>query len=183
MPSDAERDAFAALQGGVRAQRGDAGHRWIAASQLHVTLRFLGDTTSPQREAVAHSLGQHAGESAPFTATTAGPQYWPSERNPRVLVLKLESGGALEALGTSLENHMRSLGFAPEPRAFRAHLTLARIRLPRAPAAPLPATGTLAPAIDHLALVRSTLRSAGSQYDVLGTWPLGGCPAAPRLGK
>src|SRR5688572_9223334 len=136
-PSEVERDALAALQDGVRAQRDDAGHRWIAPEQLHVTLRFLGETTAPQREAVALSLEQHANGIAPFDAIAGRLQYWPSVRNPRVLVLQLESGGALEALGASLENRMRALGFAPEPRTFRAHLTLARTRLARAQADPL----------------------------------------------
>ena len=184
MPTPAERAVLASLQDGVRAACADPGHRWIAPDQLHVTLRFLGDASPAQREHAARNLAALAAETRCLLATVAGLQYWPSGRSPRVLVLDLDSVGALEALGAGVETRMRAAGFAPERRSFRAHLTLARIRSTRTCHPPSTAIEPLALAVDHVALVRSTLLPSGSVYDELARWPLRqfGPPQVDRSG-
>ncbi|HVF35002.1 MAG TPA: RNA 2',3'-cyclic phosphodiesterase [Candidatus Saccharimonadia bacterium] len=172
-PSPREAGSLVSVRDAVRAERDAPGYRWLAREQLHVTLRFLGATTDVQRVALEQALGELASRSTALSAQVAGWQYWPDRRTPRVLVLRIESRGALEQLATQIELAARLAGFAPEPRAFRAHLTLARMsyleRLPDAFTAPPP---PVALALDHLALMRSDPGPDGSIYSELARFPL-----------
>ena len=101
-------------------------------------------------------------------------QFWPSSHSPRVLVLRLESRGALERLAAAIEEMVGGIGIAREPRRFRAHVTLARAAAGAAPMQPFVEAPPPVPlAIDALALVGSTLRPEGALHEVLARWPLG----------
>ena len=138
--------------------------RWLPRENLHMTLRFLGDCDAAARARVSDLLAAFP-TVPPIPARVAGIQYLPSSRDARVLVLRVESEGLLEQLGAALELAARDAGFAPEPRPFRAHITLARVR---------PGGGVLRPfevppppvpfAVEHVALMRSLLGGAGAQY-------------------
>lgn len=175
VPDPATRDALAEVQGALRVDRPDRGHRWVDVDKLHLTLRFLGDTTDAQRDALALSLQRLAATHARCACAIAGWQYWPDVRKPHVLVLQIASRGALEALGEANEAAAREAGFERERRPFRAHLTLARIGPLRERPAPLEgAPPPIAFSIDHVALIQSTLQSSGSNYRELARWPLNG---------
>ena len=47
-----------------------------------------------------------------------------------MLALHLDEGGAVSDLAAKAERAVTALGFPPETRAFRPHLTLARLREP-----------------------------------------------------
>ena len=161
----------------MRRERDAAGYRWLGRAQLHVTVRFLGDAEATRIAAMDDALRTCASRFDAFDARVAGWQYWPDRRSPRVLVLRIESRGAFERLGAEVEASARAIGFAPERRAFRAHLTLARIAgLTQAPApfeAPPPA---IALSIDHLALMESTLGAGGARYTGHARHPLRRAP-------
>ena len=71
---------------------------------------------------------------------------------------------------------MRGLGWKREGRPFQPHLTLARLRRPTR----LPADGWIETvprfrfSVKEVALIRSTLKPAGAEYDVLHRAPLAG---------
>jgi 2'-5' RNA ligase len=77
---------------------------------------------------------------------------------------------------------MTPLGFAPEGRPFRGHLTLGRVRSPRG-TTPLAAhiTGRGQDAFGdwtarEVKLYRSHLRPSGAVYEVIGGWGLAAAP-------
>ena len=138
--------------------------RWLPRESLHLTLRFLGDCDESARARVSASLAALPGL-PPVAARVAGIQYLPSSREARVLVLRIESEGMLERLGTALELAMREAGFAPEPRAFRAHVTLARVRPGPERLAPFTTPPPSVPfAVGHIAFMRSQLGAEGARY-------------------
>jgi len=105
--------------------------RWVASTTLHVTLRFLGDTD----EALVPALGELVtalGEEAPrpIEVRSTSLLAFPNARRARVLALHLDEGGAVSDLAAKAERAVTALGFPPETRAFRPHLTLARLREP-----------------------------------------------------
>jgi 2'-5' RNA ligase len=89
---------------------------------------------------------------------------------------------ALLRLQQAVERASAALGFPPEERAFRPHLTLGRVapedlgsltRIPEhlaevaaQPALPMP--------VDRVTLFRSLLSRAGTVYSLVETFPLGG---------
>ena len=167
-PSDSERASIAALRDALRAQRDDAAVRWVDDAQLHVTVRFLGEIEAAVARRIDGAIARLAAASLAFEARVAGWQYWPDRRSPRVLVLRLESAGRLERLAAAIEHEVVAAGVPTERRAFRAHLTLARL----SPGAAMPAPFTTPSAplvlrIDALTLVHSTLAPAGARHAAL----------------
>jgi 2'-5' RNA ligase len=192
-------DALAAtqkqLQAVLAAQKQATAMRWSPVKNLHLTLRFLGDTTHEQREQVTQRLQALAATSAPFTLqvdlTSKGLGGFPTLRQPRVLWVGL--GGDLATLGhlqAQVEVMAQAVGFVPEERSFAPHLTLARAAreadrrlqqqvgqvlnehgLAALSTASLPAP-RLSFAVEQLTYYQSELGSGGSRYTVLAEAPL-----------
>lgn len=98
---------------------------WTRPKNWHLTLRFLGETG--QVGAVADALDKVRAPGFALRAGTAG--FFPSSRSPRVVWLGLCQGaGECAALARQVEAALVPLGFAPEARPFRPHLTVARVR-------------------------------------------------------
>jgi len=128
---DAVRQQLAAL--GRRLQPlGDV--RSTPTSQLHVTLKFLGDVDDAQAGAIGRHLA--AARWQRLQLRPAGLGQFPPRGAPRVLWAGLGGDTApLAALARELETLATGLGVAGEDRPFRAHVTLGRCRSPRGAAA------------------------------------------------
>lgn len=100
--------------------------RWIDPHSVHLTLRFFGHSSALQIDHFKQALPALA-QPLPACATHRF-GIWPNRARARLLVLELQTSAALSGLARECELHARQAGFAPEPRAFRAHLTLARLR-------------------------------------------------------
>lgn len=172
LPDSASRDALLRCRQALEASRSGAprGVRWLDAASLHVTLRFLGDSTRAQVEFLKHMLPALARQLPALHARRCA--IWPNRARPRLLVLELDAPVALRALAEESEDLARKAGFEAEPRAFRAHLTLARLRpgcALQVPSVPLPRL-----AFESLSLLRSELQATGARYRPLATVPLPG---------
>lgn len=150
------------------------GARWLEPAALHLTLRFLGESTDDQIEYLRHMLPAPATGLVPLATRRFG--VWPNRARPRLLVLELDGGRILSEFVNSCELHVRKAGFAAEERGFRAHISLARLRpgcafgnLPNPPS-------TIA--FEAIALMQSTLSQPASVYRELARVTL---EATPRL--
>ena len=139
------------------------GMRWVEPDTLHLTLRFLGASGSAQIDYFKHMLPVLAHALPAINARRYG--IWPNRARPRMLVLELEPDDLLSQLAGECEMHARKTGFAPEPRQFRAHVTLARLR----PGCALGILPNSPPAItfDAIALMRSALAQPAATYTEL----------------
>jgi RNA 2',3'-cyclic 3'-phosphodiesterase len=174
LPDPATQARLVALQELLRPRLPRRDYRWVPAHQLHLTLRYFGAVDAAPVAALRQRLPLLAASVAAVAAHVGGWQFWPSPQSPRVLVLRLESRGALERLAAAIEELVGGIGFAREPRRYRAHVTLARAAAGAAPMLPLVEPPPAIPlAIDALALVGSTLRPEGALHEVLERWPLG----------
>lgn len=152
------------LVGALRAlERPDRpGLRWTRPDQWHVTLRFF---AAVDLDALAASLDGLSG-AHPVTAR-AGPA--PSALSPQVWVLPV---AGLESLAGAVADVTAGLG-APEGRAFKGHLTLARARRPESlKGLPTPAL-TARWEVQEVTAFRSELLPAGARHHVFGRWTLG----------
>ena len=102
-----------------------SGAKWIEAENMHVTLRFAGDIDERTADEFASAL--EAVRCRPFQVSIAGVGAF-GGRDPRVLWAGVEAGDELDALHRANERAARAAGLAPEGRAFKAHVTLARMR-------------------------------------------------------
>ncbi len=128
---DAIRDAVA------RAQRAigdaDAKVRWVAPANLHVTLHFLGEVADEDIADVCDVVAAAAGEVQPFEFAVRGVAAVPPRgRSLRMLWAGVDDPtGRLVRLQAHLGLALEGLGFRQERRAFRPHITVARVRFAR----------------------------------------------------
>jgi 2'-5' RNA ligase len=119
------QNAITTLQGSVPSHA----IRWVSANNLHLTLKFLGDTPQAQIQAIQTQLHTTAKKQHPFTIEVADSGYFPNMSNPRVIWLGLKNAsGELNTLQQAVENIMVEFGFAKEKRPFKPHLTVGRVK-------------------------------------------------------
>jgi 2'-5' RNA ligase len=169
-----DEDARARLAAAIaELETGLPGARFARPETLHVTLRFLGDASPPALDAIGANVCEAAAGCPPCTAPVTGLGTFPPKGPPRVLFAALAFPDALRELQGACERAAVSAGFAPEPRPFRAHLTLARWRSgARRP--PLPRFELGVTRLDRLVLFASRLDPAGPRHTPLATFPFRG---------
>lgn len=155
------------------------GWRWLAPEAIHLTVRFLGEVAEPDHRSQLPAWRQVAAAGQRIELELDRLGVFPSARRPRVLWVGVEErarAGALLALAQGVERAAREQGFAPEPRGFRPHLTIARARHAMAARAPDPEAKPPVAVFEalELTLFRSRLRPSGAEYTRLESFPLGG---------
>jgi RNA 2',3'-cyclic 3'-phosphodiesterase len=155
------------------------GAKWVDAENMHITLRFAGDIDGRTADDFADLLAEVSG--GPFQVSIAGAGAF-GGRDPRVLWAGVETGPELDALYRANERAARAAGLDPDPRDFRPHVTLARMRGARqgAVARFLEENGDLR--LEPFMVARFVLFSArpgsgGPPYAVEAAYPLAGMGA------
>ena len=162
---------------GLRSNLGDSALRWVRPEAVHLTLRFLGESTPEKLAEVGEIMTQVGGGHPPLTAQVGGLGRFPGGSRPRVIWIGVqESTGGLTAVQGELELRIANLGYPAEERSFHPHLTLARVRREVSPSG----LRQLAEQLDHssigdlgqldithLSLMRSQLGAGGASHSRL----------------
>ena len=119
---------MSACIGTVREALGRERITWVDPGKLHITLRFLGDTGLPQVSEVEGILERIVPGFACPELVFRGMGLFRDIRDPRVLWIGMDPGPILPKLKEALDRELAGIGFPPEDRKFRPHLTLARIK-------------------------------------------------------
>lgn len=154
-----------------------AGVAWVAAENLHVTLKFLGGVDESRLAEIGAALAQAVTVPA-FEVGVRGLGAFPSAARARVLWAGAPGSAAFTTLADDVDRALAALGFPPEERGFTPHVTLGRVREPRrndALAVALEAAaardfGTLR--VERVSLMRSDLSPRGARYTELSAVPL-----------
>jgi 2'-5' RNA ligase len=146
--------------------------RFVAAAQLHVTLKFLGFVHTDHLADLRAATRAQACAAAPMDSELAGLTGFGSPARARVLVAELsDPEGRMAALSAALEDVATTLNVPRETRAFRPHVTLARIKRPGDARAILEAGALERAAIHFRELV--LYESKGGVYTALERCALG----------
>jgi len=130
-PPEEVLQAIGGIQGRLqRLIRGEL--RWLRPEAIHLTLKFFGDITESAVADIAAVVERAAAGAAPFSFVIGGAGVFPDRRRPRVLWLGME-GDVERLIGFQqrLDGELGRVGFPPEERPFRPHLTLARVKSPQ----------------------------------------------------
>lgn len=174
--ADSVLASIAAFQEELRAT--DADVRWVPPENMHLTLQFLGSVPEDEVAGIVRALEAAFAAQAPLDVECRRTGAFPSLRRPRVLWVGLHGDG-LAALAERTETALVPLGFPPAERELRPHVTLGRVRTPRAfepVAARMREEGERSfgtSHIDHAALYRSRLHPRGAVYEPLATFAFG----------
>lgn len=173
------KEALGGLQDALKGAGAKA--RWVRPEGVHLTLKFLGYIQPDKVPAVRSAMEEAVRGTEAFEARVAGVGAFPNARRPRVIWVGLEEPtGALLSVQKRLESALVPLGFEPEKRPFKAHLTLARIKQPGRSAGVAEALeaqkgvdlGKIS--VEKLVLYKSTLKPTGAVYTPLEEVALGG---------
>ena len=178
---DRVREAAARISDSVRRQLAEGvDARWIAASNLHITLWFIGEVEEGRSEGLLDVLGRPY-EVPAFDLEIAGLGAFPPSGPPRVFWLGVAAGlESLRRLHSELALRLGPLGFEPERRAYSAHLTIARVKAVSRtiPNRALREMLECLPAVagrcrtTHVTVFRSRLSPKGANYEPLLRIPL-----------
>jgi len=154
--------------------------RWVSLENIHLTLKFLGETPADRVEDIGREIAQRIPGIPSVALSLHGVGTFPGlPKPPRVLWVGLAGETeTLLRLQAAVEAGMESLGWPPERRSFRPHLTLARAKraFPRKPfeAALAEFREFSSPefVLRHLVLFQSILRPTGAVYTPLAQFEL-----------
>ncbi len=159
------------------------GVRWVAVENIHLTLKFLGNTNSANLSRLSKILQTTAVGHSPFPFQVSGVGAFPNNRKPRVIWVGFQGPAALNDLFTAIEDAAFQIGIPTEERGFSPHLTLGRVKNDVTPVelqALSSALGSLqagnfgSMTADAFTLFRSDLRPQGPLYTPLAHFPLAG---------
>ena len=108
--------------------------KFVEPGNIHITVRFLGNITPNMVDRIFE--GMQKVQFVPFDVNIQGVGAFPDIRYPRVVWAGIREGAnQLRGIFSQLEPYLRSLGFAPDPKGFSPHLTIARVKSGRNKAA------------------------------------------------
>jgi 2'-5' RNA ligase len=103
--------------------------RWVKASNIHLTLKFLGETPEDKLDRIKYMLEEVTSQFSSFNMDIGEFGCFPNFRKPRIFWIGVhEHDGILKQLHRVLETDFEKLGFKKEGRPLTAHLTLGRLR-------------------------------------------------------
>jgi RNA 2',3'-cyclic 3'-phosphodiesterase len=146
---------------------------WSRPESVHLTMKFFGNVDQAKVPAISKVLARVVKEFSPLEIVVRGPGAFGKQTHTHVLWIGIDGPvRALTKLQRRLEDECAPLGFPKEERAFRPHLTIARIRRPENARQLADAhlrmkfvpTDVL---LDELILFRSELGPSGSKYTLL----------------
>jgi len=167
------RAAVAAHVARLRREFPDARASWVRPEGLHITLKFIGEVAAARVEAISSAAGAAVEGLKPFRLSIEESGTFPPRGAARVLWLGVkDASGQLALLQRRLEEECAARGFPAEPRAFKPHLTAARLRTPQDAHALAAAhrNATFGPyhfQVSELLVIRSELGPRGSRYTPL----------------
>ncbi len=103
--------------------------RWIRPENIHLTLKFLGDVPAADIDNIFGAISGTAEGISSIPLQAKGIGVFPGVKRPRVLWVGLT--GQLELLTRLqkiLDANLKDIGFPPEKRPFKGHLTIGRIK-------------------------------------------------------
>ena len=151
---------------------------WVDETRLHLTLKFLGDQSEDIVAPLSDSVSRVADRHKQFSMQLGEIGAFPNFRRARVVWMGIGREPRLELLHHDLELACETHGLDIEGRAFRPHLTLARVKdrteleeLRRLSRASKKVDFEGESAVTSIDLMRSTL-GAAAKYERLHAAPL-----------
>ena len=117
------RQRIAMLAGGIDRAR------FVPPENLHITLRFIGETDEPTLQDIA--LAADGVRFEPVPVTLAGAGHFETGNRVTAVWIGVEPSAPLTALRGRIESALVRAGLPPERRRFKPHVTVARMNRAR----------------------------------------------------
>ena len=109
----------------------DTAASWSRVENIHLTLKFFGNVEMKRIQKISEAAERAVREFSTFQIGVGGTGVFPRPSRPQVLWIGVEDpSGQLSALQEKFEDECAAEGFPKEDRAYKPHLTIARLRKP-----------------------------------------------------
>jgi len=105
------------------------GVNWVETNNLHITLKFLGDTPLNDLPKLINTVTQSIQHTDSFDVALHGIGVFPNWESPKTIWIGCREGAdELRQLAESINKDLIPLGFPIESRRFSPHLTIGRVK-------------------------------------------------------
>ncbi|MHC4061924.1 MAG: RNA 2',3'-cyclic phosphodiesterase [Planctomycetota bacterium] len=164
------------LQGKLDIKKGDV--KWVSPEAMHLTLKFLGEIKDEKVVEVCNIIKDVADRRESFELDVESVGCFGGKSARVVWVGCGRNCDLLHRLQEDIEHHLADAGWPEEKRRFTGHLTLCRVRNPRAGFRLAQLTeayrdfrlGTMS--AEAVVVYQSQLRPSGPVYTALGNYKL-----------
>ena len=149
--------------------------RWVKENQLHLTLKFVGDTPEESIDDVRGVMQKVADQMIPFKIIIQGVGCFPKIERPRVMWVGLDGEiDKLNDLVTAVHDGLDPLGFPRDEKEFHPHITMARAKYPQKKTPDISSFlnttyDSIPFRIEKIQFISSELFPNGPVYTILGT--------------
>lgn len=151
---------------------------WVKPSNIHFTLKFLGEVPEQKLPMICETVEKAARAVPALEIQVKGTGCFPSTRNPRVILVGIQPvPSQLQELYELIEVGLSDIGYARDDRPFSPHLTIGRVKSPRNLQALMRQIqefefrGEIV-SVRTVTVMRSDLRPAGAVYSPIKVFPL-----------
>jgi 2'-5' RNA ligase len=102
--------------------------KWVKPQNLHITLKFFGETYEDRIPDILKVLGNVSKHHKPFSFTVAGTGIFGASYNPKVIWFGIENAKELTSLANDVLNEVGTIGWKRDRQNFRPHLTVGRVK-------------------------------------------------------
>ncbi|MBN1340389.1 MAG: RNA 2',3'-cyclic phosphodiesterase [Bacteroidales bacterium] len=124
IPGDSLLSSFLRLKTALRNEK----ITWVDPNNLHVTLKFFGETDTDLIPGIIHELEAVARKHSPFHVKIKDQGFFGSAYKPRVIWFGIESSTGFIRLGNDVMDAAEKAGFGRDRQNFVPHLTIGRIK-------------------------------------------------------
>ncbi len=143
--------------------------RWEKDEKLHMTLLFLGSIIQEDLEKIKNTVAKVAKKVTPFEINFSKLDWFPSEKNARMVWLKGNFSKQADNLKKEISAELlkNNINFKIDKRPVLSHITLARIKPPLMPAPKICQKIDFDLNVKGVGLWQSFLSRNGSEYHKL----------------
>jgi 2'-5' RNA ligase len=102
--------------------------KWVEPENMHLTLKFFGETDEKQIPSIRHALAEAVAKSKPFDLKIANTGIFGSRYDPKVIWFGIEKQPELDILAKNIFGELEKYGWEQDRQNFIPHLTIGRIR-------------------------------------------------------
>ena len=162
----------------LRKEVPDASASWSRVENIHLTLKFFGNVALDHIPKISAAATRTTEQFSKFQIEVGNSGVFPRPSRAQVLWIGVsDPSDKLTALQKRFEDECAAEGFPKEDRAYRPHLTIARLRKPERQLADTHlqmAFEPIAVPVHEFILFRSELSSKGSKYTAISRHQLPG---------
>jgi 2'-5' RNA ligase len=103
----------------------------VEPENIHITVKFLGDTNENHIDAIEQSMKEAVSEIKPFPISLKGTGVFPNQNYIKVIWIGIKDEGNIQNIARAIDTTLAPLGFKKETRGFSPHLTIGRVKTAR----------------------------------------------------